>query len=118
MLRAGAFGDLANNAPAGPARGPAVDLADAELGGGGERLDFADDVRWCRRTPKVPAPRLVPITRRIAALIYLLRRRPGRIAPNAAKAPAIRNSDCGSDTGAGPPFSGVSGNTVTVRVVF
>ena len=48
---AGTLGDLADDAAAGPAGDLLSDVADAEVGGGGKRLDLADDARRGGRPP-------------------------------------------------------------------
>ena len=51
-------GDLADDTAAGPAGDLLLDGADAEVGGGGERLDLADDALRHRGPPQVSAARL------------------------------------------------------------
>ena len=55
---AGALGDLADDASAGPAADLLLDLPDAEVGGRGERLDLADHARWRGGPAEMPAARL------------------------------------------------------------
>ena len=53
-----AFGDFADDAAAGPAGNLPLDRTDAEVGGGGECLDLADDALRRAGPPEVPAARL------------------------------------------------------------
>jgi hypothetical protein len=64
---AGAFGDFGDDPSARSAGDLALNLADAEVGGGSERLDLGDDaLRYCRPAemlPRVSAALMPAVTR-------------------------------------------------------